>query len=286
MPDSPAGRSARPGHTAERIGFFTDAVFAIAMTLLVIEIPRPEEADFEAGGGVSKTQAVDRLWRFLVAQHSAFYAYILAFFILWIVWRQHHLLLDQVAEVSVWMIGLHFPLLLLTAFLPYAATVMGHYPANPLAALLFGLVVGALLVCRSAVQSQAGRDDVLLPEVDKRRYQADVTVSWIVTGYWVLTLALVWWTPWVQIPWILTPAVAYLANQVVTRRSAVRSRSGRRGGVLRFCSAALRQRRLVIMLTELAFGPVTAVVICTPGPDTAPTIRNVLLGVRLAAGQR
>ena len=37
------------------------------------------------------------------------------------------------------------------------------------------------------------------------------------------------------------------------------------------------------MLTELAFVPVAAAVICTPGPDTALTIRNV---VRLAAEQR
>ncbi len=44
------------------------------------------------------------------------------------------------------------------------------------------------------------------------------------------------------------------------------------------------------MLTELvAFVPVAAVVICTPGPDTALTIRNALTGgnavrVRTAAG--
>jgi hypothetical protein len=30
------------------------------------------------------------------------------------------------------MISLHFPLLLLAAFLPYATTVVGHYPDNPL----------------------------------------------------------------------------------------------------------------------------------------------------------
>jgi hypothetical protein len=46
------------------------------------------------------------------------------------------------------MIGFHFPLLLLAAFLPYTATVMGHDPDNPLAALLFGSVVGVLLACR------------------------------------------------------------------------------------------------------------------------------------------
>jgi uncharacterized membrane protein len=208
-----------PGHTAERVGFFTDAVFAIAMTLLVIEIPRPEAAEFEAGDGVTKAQAFDRLWRFLAAQHNAFYAYVLAFFILWIVWRQHHVLLDEVSRLSGPMIGWHFPLLLMAAFLPYATTVMGHYPDNPLAALLLGLVVGALLVCRSAIQSLAARDDVLRPDIDVRRYRADTIVSWVVTGYWALTLALVWWTPWVEIAWFLTSAVG-AAGRIIGRRSA------------------------------------------------------------------
>ncbi len=43
-----------PGQTPERVSFFTDAIFAIAMTLLVIEIPRPEEMKFSVGHGVSK----------------------------------------------------------------------------------------------------------------------------------------------------------------------------------------------------------------------------------------
>ena len=55
------------------------------------------------------------------------------------------------------------------AFLPYATTVMGHYPGNPLAALLLGLVVVALLAVRSALQSRAAKDGVLREEVDLRR---------------------------------------------------------------------------------------------------------------------
>jgi hypothetical protein len=89
---------------------------------------------------------------------------------------------------------------------------MGHYPGNPLAALLLGLVVGALLAVRSAMQSRAAREGVLQPEIDLRRYQADAVVSWIVTGYWAATLLLVWWTPWVEIPWFLTPAVGTVAR--------------------------------------------------------------------------
>jgi TMEM175 potassium channel family protein len=222
MTDNSAEGATKPGHTAERVGFFTDAVFAIAMTLLVIEIPRPEAAEFEVGDGVTKTQAFEKLWHFLVAQHNAFYAYILAFFILWIVWRQHHVLFDQLDRLSVRMIGWHFPLLLMAAFLPYATTVMGHYPDNPLSALLLGLVVGVLLVCRSAIQSRAARDHALLPQVDMHRYLAEARVSWIVTGYWALTVLLVWWTPWVEIAWFLTGVVGS-AGRLVGRWPAARA---------------------------------------------------------------
>jgi uncharacterized membrane protein len=222
--DNAAAAPVKAGHTAERVGYFTDAVFAIAMTLLVIEIPRPEAAEFEVGDGVSKAQAPERLWRFLVAQHGAFYAYVLAFYLLWIVWRQHHVLLDQVSRVSASMIGWHFPLLLLAAFLPYATAVEGHYPANPAASLLFGLVVGGLLLCRTVIQAQASRGDVLLPDVDRRLYRATVAGSWIVVGYWAATLVLVWWAPWVQIPWFLTGALAYLARRIVTRRPVAPTR--------------------------------------------------------------
>ena len=91
------GATARkpPGQTTERIGAFVDAVLAIAMTLLVIDIPRPAETIFSVSGKVSKVQAFHNLWNFLYGQHQALYAYLLAFGILWIVWRQHHSLFDQ-----------------------------------------------------------------------------------------------------------------------------------------------------------------------------------------------
>jgi uncharacterized membrane protein len=207
------------GHSAERIGFFTDAVFAIAMTLLVIEIPRPEAKDLETGDGVSKSLAFTRLARFLWAQHSAYYAYLLAFLILWILWREHHTLADQITRMSGAMIGWHFPLLVLAAFLPYATTVLGHYPDNPMAALLLGVVAGLLFVCRSAIQQRADRDGVLRSDVNLAEYRRETTVSWIATGYWIAVLGLVWLTPWGQIPWFLTGVTANVADLVLRGRA-------------------------------------------------------------------
>jgi uncharacterized membrane protein len=59
----------------------------------------------------------------------------------------------------------------------------------------------------------------LLPKIDLRQYRANTTVSWVVAGYWTLTLALVWWTPWVEIPWFLTAAVGTL-GRIATQPSS------------------------------------------------------------------
>jgi uncharacterized membrane protein len=215
-----AGRRKPPGQTTERIGAFVDAVLAIAMTLLVIDIPRPDSSDFSVGGRVSKSEAVHKLWNFLYGQHQALYAYLLAFFILWIVWRQHHELFDQYDRVTPAMVRWHFPLLLFAAFLPYSTSIIGQYGDNPVAALVYGGNVFVILLCRSLVQREGLRGGALIPEANVGHYQRAAIVSWVVTGYWLLTLAFVWWTPWSEIPWFFASAVAAVTARIVNRRPA------------------------------------------------------------------
>ena len=204
-----------PGLTPERVAFFTDAVFAIAMTLLVIEIPRPEgEAEFHVGDGVGKAEATGHLLRFLWAQNSSFVAYVLAFYLLWNAWRTHHRLFDRIDRLSPGLVRWHFPFLLVIGFLPYPTAVYGDHASNPGAAMLYIAVVGTMLTVRAGLQYQAGRDDLLRPGVDRAAFRRDNRISWTVAGYWLSTLALAWWTPWVIIAWVGSPVLA----EVMKRR--------------------------------------------------------------------
>lgn len=207
-----------PGQTPERISFFTDAIFAIAMTLLVIEIPRPEAAAFSVGDGRTKTEAFHQLAHFLGGQWDAFYAYFLTFLILWIVWRQHHRMFDQFSRVTPRMVGWHFPLLLFAAFLPYSTSVLGSYSDNPLGALLYGGNVFVILLCRCLIQREALRGGALISGADVDHFRRAATVSWAVTGFWLFTLAFFWWAPWSEIPWIFTSLVAAGVTRIVNRR--------------------------------------------------------------------
>jgi uncharacterized membrane protein len=213
-----ARRGKPPGQTTERIGAFVDAVLAIAMTLLVLDLPRPDKDTFSIGAGVSKAQAFRNLWNFLWAQHDVLYAYVLAFGILWIVWRQHHELFDQFERITPSMVRWHFPLLLFAAFLPYSTSILGSYSDNPMAALLYGTNVFVILLTRSLVQRAALHGGALIPEADEEHFRRAAIVSWVVTGYWLLTLAFFWWAPWSEIPWFFTSLAATVARRIVNRR--------------------------------------------------------------------
>ena len=87
-----------------------------------------------------------------------------------------------------------------------------------MAALLYGVMVAVVLFSRTAIQAEALRGGVLIEGADRDEYRAEVLVSWITTGYWVLTITLVWWTPWSGILWLFSSAVASLVRRIVHRR--------------------------------------------------------------------
>jgi hypothetical protein len=97
-----------------------------------------------------------------------------------------------------------------------------------MAAPLFGVVVAVILFSRTAIQTIALRDGVLLPDVDREQYRRGLAVSWSVTGYWVLTLAFIWWAPWSGISWSFTSWVGTGAQRLARRRPS-RALSGGAG---------------------------------------------------------
>jgi uncharacterized membrane protein len=207
------------GLSPERVGFFTDAVLAIAMTLLVIEIPRPEHPDVDVDMA-DKSEAAHALLAFFGHETGSFVAYVLAFYTLWNVWRQHHRLFDQVGRLSSGMVGWHFPLLLLIGFLPFPTTVFGNHTGNPAAAALYSLSVGALQICRAGVQSRAVKDRLLRTDVDPADLRRRNRTAWVVACYMTATVLLSWWTPWIIIAGIAVPFLSTILN----RRSLARAR--------------------------------------------------------------
>jgi uncharacterized membrane protein len=91
-----------------RLEAFSDGVFAIAITLLVLEIAVPEAG----GDGI-----LGELW----ASRQIFVAYFVAFMAIGVVWIEHSALVDALDHVDAAFLRLNLLLLLLVAFVPYPA---------------------------------------------------------------------------------------------------------------------------------------------------------------------
>lgn len=208
--DHPAPAVAEaPGFSTERMAMFTDAIFAIAMTLLVVEIKRPDEADL-------RTAAT--LGRFLLNEWSSFLAFLIAFFVLWAAWRRHNALTDQVAHWNRLTLSLHGPLLILVAFLPFATAVIGVEVDNPLALTLFAGAEALLGACEAAIKVTVYRAGLLKPDADRSLVRRNAGASIGVSAYFLLTAVLAWSVPHMAFAWLLAPLAARAGSRLAVGR--------------------------------------------------------------------
>ena len=128
----------------ERIAFFSDAVFAIALTLLALEIHAPVY-----GPGVKAGQALGEFLHLI----PEFIAVLVSFFLVAMYWRRHHQLFGVLAGYDATLITLNFFGLAAVVFLPFSTAFLSknwlRFWNNP---LVLPFVVYSLnnLVCAAA----------------------------------------------------------------------------------------------------------------------------------------
>ena len=97
-----------------RLEAFSDGVFAIAITLLIIEVRVP---DSHAGD----------LARDLANQWPSYAAFVVSFAIIGIIWVNHHDIFEHIITVDRSLLFLNLVLLLTVAFLPFPTALLGEY---------------------------------------------------------------------------------------------------------------------------------------------------------------
>jgi uncharacterized membrane protein len=145
-----------------RLEAFSDGVFAIAITLLVLEIAVPE------GSGA------DLLGAFL-AQWPSFLAYLVSFATIGVTWLEHAAITQYLDSVDSMFIRINLLLLLLVSFLPFPTGLVAEYiedlDAERVATTIFGINLALISVVvstlwRYAVGHQLVRPDAADQEVE------------------------------------------------------------------------------------------------------------------------
>jgi TMEM175 potassium channel family protein len=166
-----------PGMSVGRLEAFSDGVFAIVITLLILDIKVPEN---EAG----------HLAEALGAQWPQYVAYLLSFFIVGIIWLNHHATVNLLARTDHRLQVHNLLLLLSVSILPWPTALLAEYTREGtaddqrLAVLIYGATSTAMAVSfnilwryllRRTTLHKPGLDPGML-RVRNRRYNIGLAV--------------------------------------------------------------------------------------------------------------
>ena len=126
----------REEHEVEfsRIVAFSDGVFSIAITLLVLELKLPEHlADGE-------------LWHALGEQREQFLAYAISFAVIARFWLVHHSFFSEVKAFDSRLIGLNMLYLGFLVLIPFSSQVLGEYGGHLPAVVVYSANLTAVVL--------------------------------------------------------------------------------------------------------------------------------------------
>jgi uncharacterized membrane protein len=122
-----------------RVDALTDGIFAVTMTLLVLDLRPPD--------GVGADHAA--FWQKLSELTPRLDDYLISFVVLALLWVGHHRLTHSVRHVDAGFVWMNLFFILLATFLPLTTSLIGEHPGVPGAALLYGVNLALIVVAQA-----------------------------------------------------------------------------------------------------------------------------------------
>ncbi len=138
-----------------RLETFSDGVFAIAATLLILEVHR-------AGGSV--THGLVHAW-------PSYTAYAISFLTIGIIWVNHHTVMQQIGRVDRTFLFINVVFLMIVAFTPFPTRVLAHTlrDGSKAAAFAYGLNFTLMAISYGAMWFYAaGKRRLIAADADPR----------------------------------------------------------------------------------------------------------------------
>ncbi|MGX6601400.1 TMEM175 family protein [Micromonosporaceae bacterium Da 78-11] len=187
--------------SAERLVFFSDAVIAIAITLLALELPLP----------VGETAA--EAWRSLGDRFDEYLAFLVSFAVIGTQWLSHHSVFRYLNRTSRALGRLNLLWLLMVVVTPFATRVLvGETPfvmaftlysaVQAASALVMALIV---VVIRCGGLSRPGTPSGFYREATLRSFG-------LATGF-LLAIPVAYFTQWAYAVWALVPVLLGFARR-------------------------------------------------------------------------
>lgn len=190
----------------ERLIFFSDAVFAIAITLLALEIRLPDEATSLGNGA---------LWRSLAALWPKYLSYFVSFMVIGSIWLSHHSKFRFIRRYDRSLLLLNLWLLMVVAFIPFPTAVLSD-SGNRTATIFYAatMIVASLLLTRLWLYA-SHRHRLTTQELSPEEQRYQLHRSLIVPGVFLVAIGLAFINSSLAQGWLV---VASIINYLPLKR--------------------------------------------------------------------
>ena len=188
-------------HDTARVEAFSDGVFAIAITLLIIEVHVPAREHAEALG-----DALLHLW-------PSYLGYLTSFLTIGVMWINHHYVFSLIDRVDRTMLLLNTTLLLMIAFVPFPTAVLAQFIETDgarAAAVLYGATLTLTAINFFAWWRYASTDRRLIADGVRDEVINDITRAYVPgTFLYGGAMLIAFLEPWLSAALYLAIAVFY-----------------------------------------------------------------------------
>ena len=180
-----------PGLEFDRVAFFSDAVFAIAMTLLVVGVGIPHVAD----SGLSKA---------LSSKRPEITAFFISFVVIGNYWLSHHRFVAHLSAASPRLMLWNLVYLAVIAFTPYPTALTGIYEDQPISVVMFAVTLGIASGLEAVMFYVAHADKLFTTELPLNVVRWSILAAMIPVAVFFLSIPIAFFdTGLALLSWIL-----------------------------------------------------------------------------------
>jgi uncharacterized membrane protein len=192
--------------TVSRVEAFSDGVFAVAITLLVLQFAVPE---VQAG----------HLLRTLLDQWPLFATYAASFLTIGVIWLNHHTIFSSLKATDRTMQFINLVLLLLIVLVPYPTQLLGKYLQSGIDGKVAAAFYGVLMTCMSItfqvlVLWAINHPHLLKPKIDPAKIRSAMPRFALGLLIYGVSIGLAFVSAWLVVALYAGSAVYYAFNHV------------------------------------------------------------------------
>ena len=184
----------------ERLSAFTDAVLAIIMTILVLELDKPTEPTIQA----------------FIRLKESFISYALSFFWLGTMWVELHQEWHEVKKISNAVVWWSIVLLFFASLVPYATSLVYKYFMDPVIQGFYGIIIIMISIMnvglRHSLKKVDPTDIEMLNIVEHANKILYIDISVKVIGFIIATTI---YPPAMMISVLITLIIFVMTHQVL-----------------------------------------------------------------------